>query len=393
MTNKAAQGTVYLLTSAIRIFTGVLFIFSGAIKLNDPMGTQIKLEEYFEVFAQDFSPVFHWFIPLTLVMSVIFCVLEVALGVALLVKFKPKLSVPLLFGLIVFFTFLTFYSAYFNKVTDCGCFGDAIKLTPWTSFWKDVVLLAFSTWLMAFKDSFGTWSTERATNGVFGSATIVSLSIAIYAIWHLPLIDFRPYAVGENIPLNMQMPENAKPEIIEIKYTLKNSKSGQEKEMTDKEYMDSKIWEDTTWQITKTGEPVVIQKGDKPRITDYAVRSDDGDFTTQSFAGNKLFVIVRDVNKADKSCFEEINKLIKDLEANINPKVEVWALVSSSGQDFESFRHEVQLGIPYYYIDGTVSKTIMRSDPGLWLMKNGTVKAKWHYHDVPSAERVIELVK
>lgn len=393
MSENSPKGVVALLTTSIRIFTGVLFIFSGAIKLNDPMGTQIKLEEYFEVFAQDFSPIFHWFIPLTLVMSVVFCVLEVALGVALLVKFKPKWSIPTLLGLIVFFTFLTFYSAYFNKVTDCGCFGDAIKLTPWTSFYKDVVLLVFSLWLMVFKNQIGTWKTARTTNATFGSATLFSLAFSIYAIWHLPPIDFRPYAVGENIPMNMKLPEDAKPDIIEVRYTLKNSQSGAEKVMTDKEYMDSKIWEDTLWQVVNTSEPILIQKGDRPRITDYAVRSEDGDFTQQSFSGNKLFIIVRDVNKADKSCFEEINKLVASLEANMSPKVEVWVLTSSSSADFEVFRHEVQLAVPYYFIDGTVSKTIMRSDPGLWLMKNGVVKGKWHYHDIPDSDKIFQLLQ
>ncbi len=123
------------------LFVGLLFIFSGLIKINDPVGTAIKLEEYFEVFSSDFSSIFHVFIPYALYLSIFLSALEIILGVALLLRWKLKQILISLLVIIVFFTFLTFYSAYFNKVTDCGCFGDAIKLTPWESFTKDIVLL------------------------------------------------------------------------------------------------------------------------------------------------------------------------------------------------------------------------------------------------------------
>ena len=127
-----------------RYLVGLLFIFSGLIKINDPVGTQIKLQEYFEVFSADFGSVFEIFIPYALLLSVFLCTLEVVIGVALLMNYKIKIVSKTTLGLILFFTFLTFYSAYFNKVTDCGCFGDAIKLTPWESFYKDVILLVLS---------------------------------------------------------------------------------------------------------------------------------------------------------------------------------------------------------------------------------------------------------
>src|SRR5687767_14170823 len=126
-----------------RFFVGGLFIFSGLIKLNDPIGTEIKLEEYFEVFATDFGSFFHAFIPYAMEIGMIMIVLEIVLGVAVLINYRMNLSTKLLLALLVFFTFLTFYSAYFNKVTDCGCFGDAIKLTPWQSFYKDIILMVF----------------------------------------------------------------------------------------------------------------------------------------------------------------------------------------------------------------------------------------------------------
>ncbi|MEQ9414769.1 MAG: DoxX family protein, partial [Cyclobacteriaceae bacterium] len=126
-----------------RLFVGGLFIFSGLIKLNDPVGTQIKLEEYFEVFAVDFGSFFHVFIPWAMEIGMVLIILELALGFAVLLHYKMNTTMWVMLSLMVFFTFLTFYSAYFNKVTDCGCFGDAIKLTPWESFYKDVILMVF----------------------------------------------------------------------------------------------------------------------------------------------------------------------------------------------------------------------------------------------------------
>ena len=133
------------ITHISRIFVGALFIFSGMIKLNDPLGFSFKLEEYFSEAVLN-MPIFE---PLALQISVFVVILEVLLGVALLIGYKPKFTVWLLFLMIIFFTFLTFYSAYFNKVTDCGCFGDAIPLTPWESFGKDVILSVLILILMA----------------------------------------------------------------------------------------------------------------------------------------------------------------------------------------------------------------------------------------------------
>ena len=126
-----------------RFFVGGLFIFSGLIKLNDPVGTQIKLEEYFEVFSSDFGSFFHYFIPYALEIGMLLIILEIVLGVAVLIYYRMNVTATILLVLIIFFTFLTGYSHFLNKVTDCGCFGDAIKLTPKQSFIKDIILLVF----------------------------------------------------------------------------------------------------------------------------------------------------------------------------------------------------------------------------------------------------------
>src|SRR5690554_5860585 len=140
------------LLTIIRFIVGGLFIFSGLIKVNDPVGTSIKLEEYFDVFSYDIAPFFVYLKEISLSLAVVLVVLEVVLGVMLILGVKLRLTVVLLSLMILFFTFLTFYSAYFNKVTDCVCFGDAIKLTPWQSFYKDVFLLVLIGFLFVFRN-------------------------------------------------------------------------------------------------------------------------------------------------------------------------------------------------------------------------------------------------
>src|SRR5690606_3277590 len=164
-----------------RYLVGVVFIFSGLIKLNDPVGTQIKLEEYFEVFAQDIpflQSLFHGLVPLALYIAVFLCVAEVVLGVALLVRYKPKATNFLLLLIIIFFSLLTFYSAYFNKVTDCGCFGDAIKLKPWTSFINDLILLVLIVIIIWYQ----RFTKPLPTAIMVALATVGSLGLAFYAV-------------------------------------------------------------------------------------------------------------------------------------------------------------------------------------------------------------------
>ena len=181
-----------------RFFVGGLFIFSGLIKLNDPIGTEIKLEEYFEVFAEDFGSFFLMFKPIALEIGMILIVLEVVIGVAVLLRYKMKITTTVMLALMIFFTFLTFYSAYFDKVTDCGCFGDAIKLTPWESFFKDLVLMIFVLHLFWYRKSYVSVLNSTTGHFIIGGVAAVSLILGIHAVRHLPFIAtgrLAPYAL------------------------------------------------------------------------------------------------------------------------------------------------------------------------------------------------------
>lgn len=357
-----------------RIIVGGLFIFSGLIKLNDPIGTAIKLQEYFEVFAEDFGSFFSIFIPVALELGMVLIVLEVVLGVAVLINYRMRITTIVLLVLMIFFTFLTFYSAWFNKVTDCGCFGDAIKLTPWESFWKDMFLMVFVLHLFWHRKRFDPMLRTRPGHAVIISVTVLSFFLGIYAIHHLPFIDFRAYRIGNHIPTQMQPQESP---IIEYVFEKDGEEVRSQKFLSDKEGFKYKTSE--------------VLNADKivPKISDYSVSSAEGEDVTQNtFEGAKLLFIMYDVKKASTSNIEDIRELIKDLDG----KVEMMILTASPSLEIDAFRHENQLAVPYYFADATVLKTIIRSNPGVSLWVNGTVKGNWHHNDTPDAEVVLELI-
>ncbi len=360
-----------------RFFVGALFIFSGLIKLNDPIGTEIKMEEYFEVFAEDFGSFFMFFKPYALEIGFILIVAEVVLGIALLINYKVRITSIILLVLIIFFTFLTFYSAYFNKVTDCGCFGDAIKLTPWESFTKDVILIVFILHIFWYRDKYQPVLRTREGHAVIIVSTLVCIGLGIYAILHLPFIDFRPYKIGNNIKEQMQPQEQPV-----FEYVFQRKDNGEEVH-SEKYLTDTLTYKYVS--VRQTNEDKT-----KAKITDYSVTSVEGEDVTEStFQGNKLLFIIYDATKASGDNMNKIQKLTKDLDG----KVEMMVFTASSSEQFEIFRHEYQLAIPYYFVDATVLKTIVRSNPGITLWKDGTVKGMWHHNDTPDGIEILEKLK
>ncbi len=362
---------------AARVFVGGLFIFSGLIKLNDPVGTKIKMEEYFEVFSEDFGSIFHYFIPVALEIGMILIVLEIAVGVAVLLYYRMRTTTIVLLVLMVFFTFLTFYSAYFDKVTDCGCFGDAIKLTPWESFIKDIILMIPVLHLFWHRKRYQPVLRTMEGHSVMAAVTLLCLFLGIYAIRHLPFIDFRAYRIGNNIPEQMQPEEQP---VFEYVFIRKDD---------GEEIASQKYLTDTTQYKYKSVRQLNEDKT-RAKITDYAVMSVDGDdVTMETFSGAKLLIIIYDVGLASTRNIDDIRQLINGLEG----KVEVMILTASGAQQFEAFRHEYQLAAPYYFADATVLKTIVRSNPGITLWVDGTVLGVWHHNDTPDADEVIGLTR
>ena len=361
-----------ILDKIVRWFVGVLFIFSGLVKLNDPMGTAIKMEEYFEVFSNDISSIFHYLVPFAMLVGLFVVILEVLLGIAVLINYRMNLTSLVLLLLIVFFTFLTFYSAAFNKVTDCGCFGDAIPLDPWQSFFKDILLLMLSLFIFIRRKKYLAVFSQKTGNIILAVVFGLNVLLAYYAIEHLPPVDFRPYKVGADIKASMQPSEDYR-----YKYIME--KDGDRFEFEN-------YPSDTSYEFV---EMVLLNPEAEPKITDYNVWNEDGDFTEETFNGVKLLVLFSDVNKSAFEKVDEINQLFVRLES----AVEGWILTANDEVTFENFRHEYQLPLPYFYADGTVIKAMIRANPGLILLKDGIVLGKWHNNDIPSSEEILELIQ
>jgi len=354
---------------------GALFIFSGLVKLNDPVGTAYKLEAYFEVFAVDFGSFFLYFRSTARTLSIVLSSLEVILGVALLLRWYLRQTLWVLLALLVFFAFLTFYSAAFNKVTDCGCFGDFIKLTPWVSFFKNVFLLVL--WgIVFFNQRFLRHAFVQGTPGIMTMtfASAIAIGIGVRALGHLPYFDFLPYKVGNDI--GKLMKPNAP---LRYKYVME--KNGETKDFT--------TYPDSTWTYKSM---VALNPEDSPKITDFRVWNDEGDYTPELLRGNKLVLIIQNVDKSDRDRYALINKLLndaKDSRRNITSLI----ITSSSPAEFDVFRHNANFAVPFYYADATVLKSIIRSNPGFLLLKDGVVRGKYHYHDIPSIGKVEETLQ
>lgn len=352
----------------VRIFVGVLFVISGYIKLNDPVGFSFKLEEYFSQGVLNLP----FFEPYALAISIFVVILEVLLGVLLIVGYKPKFTLWSLLGMIVFFTFLTFYSAYFNKVTDCGCFGDAIKLTPWESFTKDVVLLVLILLLFFGRKYIKPLFRPFTTKVIVALSLVACVVYAYYVLNHLPVIDFRPYEIGKNIEEGMGIPEGAPKPVYEYAWKF-NVNGTEEVIVTNGDYPTV----DGEFIGVETEE---IQKGYEPPVHDFTIEQNGEDFAAGLLQEPKLvMVIAYDLRKANLDMFSQIKK-VSDQASNKGYKV-IGMSASSSDQTNELVK-KYDLNFEFYFTDETTLKTIVRSNPGVLVLEKGTIKQKVHYNDL-----------
>ena len=359
-----------------RIFVGILFIISGFIKLNDPLGFSYKLQEYFGADVLNLE----FLIPYALLFSVFVVVFEVVLGVFLLIGYLPKFTIYSLLAMIVFFTFLTFYSAYFDKVKDCGCFGDALKLTPWESFTKDVILLVLILVLVIGLKHIKPMFSKLPTSVIALLSFIVSLWFGYHVLMHLPSIDFRAYAIGKNIQEQMIIPEDAAKPVLEYTWTF--DVNGEKQEFVtngsypnvDGEYIGVE---------TKT-----IDEGYIPPIQDFSIESEDEDLTTYFLEKEKLMIVA--MYNINSSEIEGVVKLKALTDEAASKGYTVIGLTSSGNDAKQEVKQNYKLGFDFYLCDEKVIKTIIRSNPGIVILEKGTVVNKAHWNDIEGIELIQE---
>ena len=412
------------LTTISRILVGSLFIVSGLIKANDAIGFSFKLHDYF---APDVLNI-PFLIDYTYPLAAFICVAEIMLGLSVLVGAKMQLTAWSLLLMIIFFDGLTFYSAYFDKVTDCGCFGDAIKLTPWESFYKDVVLsimiliififrskvtyntkkenmilLPFSLLLIVLFSSFilewnypiifsiilfvavpivNKFVLEDKQQWTLAAYTfVISCAFTYHTYAHLPLRDYRPFAIGKNIANDMKLPEGARFDVY--KDVWKYELNGEVKDYSteDKPWeIDGALFVD---RITK-----LIIEGDHPPIHDFSIESDVlGDITDSILSSqNALILVMYDLSKSNKDALQKVDALVKDLSSQ---KVSVAAISATTEEQMLTIQVENGVSFPFYFTDETTLKTIVRSNPGVLWLQEGVIVNKWHHNDLPSSKELI----
>jgi len=371
---------ITVLLAIARLLVGLLFIVSGLIKANDPLGFAYKLNEYFEVFEASWHLPFGWIIPYSPLLAIALVVAEMLLGFALLIGYKPKFTMWLLLLLILFFTFLTFYSAYFNKVTDCGCFGDALHLTPWQSFEKDIALMVLILFLFFYRNRLAPWMSERGQAASLSLAAVAFIAFPIYTYTTMPVVDFRPFKTGNNLWELSKIPAGAPTDSFAIVNYYQ--KGGEVREFALNSLPDEASgWK---WKESKT---TLVRKGYEPPIHDFTITTAAGDEYTEDFltAPATLFVVAYKVQNARQKAFADMAEAVAWAKAN---KVRVALLTSSTAPEVAAYLKTNSLPADVYYTDATALKTVTRSNPGMLLLKNGTVLRHWQSRNMPTAEEL-----
>ena len=360
----ALRGRKKTAALAVRILLGVVFLFSGLIKLNDPMGLAFKIEEYFSpgVFNMQFLA------PLATEFAVALITLELILGASLLMG---RFKVFTLWTLLVLnsgFTIVTFYSALTGKVSDCGCFGDAVHMEPWPSFFKNVALTAMIILLIVWQRFIKPRARFRTAMSVVAGIFAISLGTAYYVFHNEPFVDLRPYKAGVNIPDAMKVPDDAEKPVYENTWVY--SVDGVEKEYTDAD----EPWDIPGAQfVSRTTR--LVKKGFEPEITGFSIETGDGrDVTDSILSLERVFVIVSyDIASSSPKKWEKINA---KAAAAKNPVI----VLANSTDDKYADMYGIK--IPVYFADPVTLKTIIRSNPGVVELRRGTVEGKWSYFNI-----------
>ncbi|MEE9407102.1 MAG: BT_3928 family protein [Polaribacter sp.] len=312
------------LTQISRILVGALFIFSGFVKLVDPIGSQYKFQEYFSEGVLNME----FLVPYALLFAIFLIIAEILLGVMILIGYKPKFTVWSLLIITLIFLFLTWYSAYYNKVTDCGCFGDAIKLTPWETFYKNIILIVLIFILLIKVEFIKPIFKGKIPKVITFLSLAVFLYIVQHVLTHLPIIDFRAYAIGKNISAGMEYPED----------------------------------------------------GSIPPVHDFMLEDSQNDLAPELLAKEKVMLVI--VYNLDKSDVTGFPKIIAAANKAIKKGYTVYGVSASFTDDLILAKEKHKLPFEFLFCDETTLKTMIRANPGVIILNKGTVVQKKNWIDV-----------
>lgn len=374
-----SRGTKKFPLTLARIFLGITFIFSGFVKAVDPLGSMYKFQDYFIAFGWD------GLIPAALTLGILLCAFEFLLGFSFLFNARVRFFSYFMMLFMLFFTILTLILAIGNPVSDCGCFGDALILTNWETFYKNIALILFAITVFAGRNKIRNRFPNVTQIGTLAIGLGIVLWISIHSYRHLPLIDFMAWKKGTLISAQV-VPT---PEISEITLIYKNKETGQMHEYTSK----TLPWQDTAFfkkLVFVDQKKKVIQEYREAPIHDFIV--DDRDKITRTAdlianPGFQFLLVMYDVGKAERSVFKKVNPFFEACRAD---SIAFAALCGSDWQTIDYLRHETRADFDFYTVDETALKSVVRSNPGLVLLKSGVVVDKWAWRDFPQYKRFLK---
>jgi len=354
-----------------RIFVGLVFTFSGFVKAIDPLGSTYKFTDYF-------SDAFHlpMLEPVSFPFAIIMSALELGIGIMLIFNLKHKIAAWGALLLMAFFTPLTLYLSIYNPVHDCGCFGDALVLSNWETFWKNIVISAFVLILFFMRNKLTSKLKSNIQLIAIAVVFVLSISLEFFNYANLPIIDFRPYKIGTYIPYQMIIPEGAVEDEYKTTLVYENSKTSEVKEFTEEEYP----WDDSTW-VWKDSKSVLIKEGYKPPIHDFTIVStvSNEDITNGILEDETPIYLIVSYN-LNKTNLKGLQKIYDKIEKQ-SGDYKIYCLTASLQTEIDSISQIIAppKDMIFCNTDEITLKTIVRSNPGLVLLEKGTVIDKWHY--------------
>ncbi len=360
---------------ACRILVGLTFLFSGTVKAIDPLGSVYKFHDYFSAFNLGF------FNDLSLILTIILCSLEFLAGFSVLFNIRFRFGIWTVMLLMMLFTPLTLVLALTNPVSDCGCFGDAVHLTNWQTFFKNIILLVPSIWLFINRKAVTTETGTARGWALLSLAEIFFLVFLFYNLRFLPVIDFLPYKTGTYIPDKMILPEGKMPDKYETRFIYE--KNGEKKEFS----LDNYPANDTTWQFIDQ-KTTLVSKGYQPPIHDFILTSAGNEDMTDeilSSEGCTLLMISKKLEEADPEALAEGYEAGHSCKNN---SFDFYILTASNSDQISS----IYPSLPVLLVDETTLKTIVRSNPGYMLLKKGTIINKWSWANLPDKEELIRIM-
>jgi len=368
--NKSIQIAGNISLQVGRILFGLVFVFSGFVKAIDPLGFTYKIEEYLRHFGGFYDKLSDYAFPLAIVLSI----LELLIGLNMLFNVKINLTKILALLFMVVMTPLTLYLAIKNPVIDCGCFGDALIISNWATFSKNIVLLGIVILMFIYHHRFKAFFAPRIQNYLLLGFIVIGLSLTTYSYRHLPMIDFLPYKVGVNIEKAMEIPDNAAKD--EYVATFIYQKNGEQKEFT----IDNYPKDDPEW-IFVDQKSELIKKGFRAQIHDFSIMNAQFDDITKevlAYPGKTYLLAMYDVDDASVEGAKKAEILYqKALKAGDK----FYCLTGSSDEDVRKFISKIHVTYPFWKTDPTSLKTMIRANPGMVTLQKGTITGKWNWRD------------